>query len=55
MRTRPPTLIVARKDTDGADWGVSWEAAQNDPAPLGLIRGRHEDDFRNTLLGLVTE
>jgi hypothetical protein len=31
-------IIVARKDTDGADWGVSWEAAQNDPAQWRLIR-----------------
>jgi hypothetical protein len=31
-------IIVARKDTDGADWGVSWEAAQNDPGQWRLIR-----------------
>ncbi len=29
---------MARKDTDGADWGVSWQAAQNDPSQWRLIK-----------------
>jgi hypothetical protein len=31
-------VLLARKDTDGADWGVSWEVAQNDPGQWRLIR-----------------
>jgi len=31
-------LLLARKDTDGSDWGVSWTAAQNDPTQWRLIK-----------------
>ena len=30
-------ILVARKDTDGEDWGVSWDAAQSDPGQWRLI------------------
>src|SRR6185369_11158036 len=31
-------ILVARKDTDGSDWGVSWSAAQNDASQWRLIK-----------------
>ncbi|HEV8581646.1 MAG TPA: hypothetical protein VGX68_21470 [Thermoanaerobaculia bacterium] len=31
-------ILVARKDTDGADWGVSWIAAQNNASQWRLIK-----------------
>lgn len=31
-------ILVARKDTDGADWGVDWSVAQNDPGQWRLIK-----------------
>lgn len=31
-------ILLARKDTDGADWGVSWEVAQNDPSRWRLMQ-----------------
>jgi hypothetical protein len=31
-------VLVARKDTDGADWGVSWTAAQKDASQWRLIK-----------------
>jgi hypothetical protein len=30
-------VLLARKDTDGADWGVDWATAQNDPSQWRLI------------------
>ncbi len=30
-------ILVARKDTDGADWGVDWSVAQNDASQWRLI------------------
>lgn len=32
------SVLVARKDTDGADWGVDWATAQNDPNQWRLIK-----------------
>jgi len=31
-------ILVARKDTDGTEWGTSWGAAQNDANPWRLIK-----------------
>lgn len=31
-------VLVARKDTDGSDWGVSWTTAQNDVSQWRLIK-----------------
>lgn len=31
-------ILVARKDTDGSDWGVSWDVAQNDASQWRLIK-----------------
>lgn len=31
-------ILVARKDTDGADWGVSWQVAQNNVNQWRLIK-----------------
>ena len=31
-------ILVARKDTDGADWGTTWAAAQNDASQWRLMR-----------------
>lgn len=31
-------ILVARKDTDGSDWGVSWDVAKNDLSQWRLIK-----------------
>jgi hypothetical protein len=31
-------VLVARKDTDGSDWGVGWTQAQNDPTQWRLMK-----------------
>lgn len=31
-------MLVARKDTDGSDWGVTWEVARNDAGQWRLIK-----------------
>lgn len=31
-------VLLARKDTDGSDWGVSWDVAKTDPGYWRLIR-----------------
>lgn len=31
-------ILVARKDTDGSDWGVTWSVAQNDVSKWRLIK-----------------
>jgi hypothetical protein len=31
-------ILVARKDTDGSDWGTSWEVAQNNASQWRLIK-----------------
>ena len=32
------SVLVARKDTDGSEWGVSWAVAQNDPNQWRLMK-----------------
>ena len=31
-------ILVARRDTDGWDWGTSWDVAKNDPGYWRLIK-----------------
>jgi hypothetical protein len=41
-------ILVARRDTDGTDWGVDWSVAQNDPSKWRLI-GEYMTAHWNTI------